>query len=211
MNTSRKIYYNNKPLILTGSGKEYIEQNAIAKGYLAFTGAFPRNFRQAFQHLDKPGTLGAMIEDVSDEALMNELHKLYAPIDAGGGVVTNEDGAILMIYRRGKWDLPKGKLDDGEDLDGCAIREVSEETGLQKLKLGEKIADTYHVYSQYGENLLKHTAWYRMSGTLADELLPQKEENIMEAKWIPERELGNVVYKSYEAIREVLQKAGYKW
>lgn len=211
MNTTRKIYYNNKPLILTDSSKEYIEQNVIAKGYLAFTGAFPRNFRQALQHLDKPGTLGSMIEDVSEEALMNELHSLYAPIDAGGGVVTNEDGDILMIYRRGKWDLPKGKLDEGEELDKCAVREVSEETGLQQLSLVEKITDTYHVYSQYGENLLKHTAWYRMKGTSKDVLQPQKEENILEAKWIPEKDLGKVVYKSYEAIREVLHKAGYKW
>jgi 8-oxo-dGTP pyrophosphatase MutT (NUDIX family) len=116
-----------------------------------------------------------------------------------------------MIYRRGKWDLPKGKRDDGEDIASCALREVSEETGLQQLKLQEKIGDTYHIYSQYGQNLLKHTVWYKMQGTSKDVLAPQKEENILEAKWIPEKELGKVVYKSYDAIREVLKLSGFKW
>lgn len=211
MDFTQKIYYNNKPLILTDSNENYINKHIIAKGYLPFTGAFARNFRLAFQHLDKPRTLGAIIEDLSPETLMKELEKLYQPIDAAGGVVFNEDGNVLMIYRRGKWDLPKGKRDEGENIETCALREVSEETGLQQLQLKEKICDTYHVYSQYGENLLKHTYWYKMQGTLKDNLSPQKEENILEAKWISPKELGPLIYKSYEAIREVLEQSGLKW
>jgi 8-oxo-dGTP pyrophosphatase MutT (NUDIX family) len=211
MEFTQKIYYNNKPLILTDSNENYISGHVIAKGYQSFTGAFPRNFRLAFQHLDKPGTLGVMIEDQSPETLLQELEKLYQPIDAAGGVVFNEDGNVLMIYRRGKWDLPKGKRDEGENIETCALREVSEETGLQQLQLKEKICDTYHVYSQYGENLLKHTYWYKMHGTSKDKLSPQKEENILEAKWISPQELGPLIYKSYEAIREVLQQSGLKW
>jgi 8-oxo-dGTP pyrophosphatase MutT (NUDIX family) len=211
MDTAQKIYYNNKPLILTDNGSAYIERNPIAKGFEFFTGAFPRNFRLAFEHLDKLRTLGVIIEDQSMKALWEELEKIYQPIDAGGGVVVNENGGVLMIYRRGKWDLPKGKLDDGEDIAACAVREVSEETGLQKLKLKEKICDTYHVYSQFGQNLLKRTAWYKMHGSSNEKLEPQKEENILEAKWITEKELPNVVYKSYDAIREVLQAGGFKW
>jgi 8-oxo-dGTP pyrophosphatase MutT (NUDIX family) len=211
MSFAQKIYYNNKPLVLTDNAAGYIAQQPLAKGYQSYEGAFPRNFRLAIQHLDKPRTLGAIIEDVSPESLQNELYKLYQPIDAGGGVVVNEQGLVLMIYRRGKWDLPKGKRDDGEDIAACALREVSEETGLQRLELKEKILDTYHVYSQFGQNLLKHTAWYKMKGSSKDTLTPQKEENILEAKWIAENELRNVVYKSYDAIREVLQEAGFKW
>jgi 8-oxo-dGTP pyrophosphatase MutT (NUDIX family) len=211
MNFTQKIYFNNKPLILTNDSKTYIAEHAIAAGYQLFTGAFTRNYRLAFQHLEKPRTLGAIIEDVSPESLQKELYELYTPVDAGGGVVTNENGAVLMIYRRGKWDLPKGKRDDGEDIGQCAIREVSEETGLQKLVLGEKICDTYHVYAQNRQSLLKCTAWYKMKGTTAEKLVPQKEENILEARWIDDKEMGPVVYKSYEAIREVLEQAGHKW
>ena len=116
MDTAQKIYYNNKPLILTDNGPAYIERHAIAKGFEFYTGAFPRNFRLAFEHLDKLRTLGVIIEDHSVTALWQELEKIYQPIDAGGGVVVNENGGVLMIYRRGKWDLPKGKLEKG-----CAV------------------------------------------------------------------------------------------
>ena len=211
MDFAQKIYINNKPLILTTDTKAYTAKHPIASGYISFTGAFPRNFRLALQHISKRGTLGAIIEDFSPENLQEELYELYKPIDAGGGVVTNEKDEVLMIYRRGKWDLPKGKCDDGEDIDACALREVSEETGLNKLKLGDKICDTYHVYSQKGENLLKRTAWYKMKGTLKEEPIPQAEENILEARWVSDEELPSVVYKSYEAIREVMQMAGVKW
>lgn len=208
---TQKIYVNNKPLILTTNAAAYLAEHTIASGYMRYTGAFSRNFRLALQHLEKPGTLGAIIEDVSPKSLQEELYEIYEPIDAGGGVVMNEDGAVLMIYRRGKWDLPKGKRDDGEDIAQCALREVSEETGLHKLQLKDKICDTYHVYAQNGQQLLKCTSWYKMQGTSAETLTPQKEENIEQAKWIAEKNMGQVVYKSYEAIREVLQQSGYKW
>ncbi len=207
----QKIYINNKPLILTTDAKAYIATHTIAAGYMLFTGAFTRNFRLAIQHLEKITGLGAIIEDVSAGSLQEVLYELYTPIDAGGGVVVNEDGGVLMIYRRGKWDLPKGKRDDGEDIATCALREVEEETGLKTLSLTEKICDTYHVYAQGGANLLKCTSWYKMKGSVKDKLVPQQEENILEARWIAEKEMPDVVYKSYEAIREVLQAAGYKW
>ena len=207
----QKIYNNNKPLILTTNRAAYLAENPAAEGYLSFTGAFPRNYRLAIQHLDKVGTLGAIIEDISERSLQEELYAIYAPVDAGGGIVYNEDGAVLMIYRRGKWDLPKGKRDDGEAIDYCALREVSEETGLQQLTLGEQVCETYHVYSQNKENLLKHTVWFSMYGTHKEKLVPQKEENITEARWISEEHLAPIVFKSYEAIKEVLKQAGVKW
>ena len=202
---TQKVYFNNKPLILTNDRTEYIQKNPIADGYLKLSGAFARNFRLAFEHLGKITSLGAIIEDISQEALQKELYSLYTPVDAGGGVVLNEKGQMLMIFRRGKWDLPKGKRDEGEDIAECAVREVSEETGLQQLVLGEKICDTYHVYAQNGQNLLKVTAWYKMTGSSNDTLMPQKEENILEARWVAKEDLGPVLFKSYEAIREVLR------
>lgn len=211
MDFAQKIYINNKPLILTTDAELYKDEHPVAEGYIYFEGAFPRHFRLALQHISKPGTLGAIIEDFSAESLLGELHELFEPIDAGGGVVTNEKNEVLMIYRRGKWDLPKGKLDDGETIGECALREVSEETGLKDLTLGDKICDTYHVYNQKRQSLLKRTAWYKMKGTLQEVPTPQEEENILEARWVKAEELPNIVYKSYEAIREVMQNAGVKW
>lgn len=208
---AQKIYIANKPLILTNDAASYIKEHPIAGGYAQFLGAFPRHYRLAFQHLSRPRALGALIQDLSPDALKSEMHHLYTPIDAAGGVVRNEQGHVLMIYRRGKWDLPKGKVDDDEDIATCALREVQEETGLQKVTIGNIICETYHTYSQQGQSLLKRTTWYNMTGKSTDTLVPQASENIEEARWISETDLSHYVYKSYDAIREVLSAAGLKW
>ena len=208
---SRKIYYCDKPLILTVDASYYKSKHPVAGGYMTLHGAFPRNYRMAFEHLAAPRTLGAIIEDISPDALLSEIHKLYQPIDAGGGVVEDEAGRVLMIHRRGRWDLPKGKRDDDEAMDACAVREVTEETGLQQLELRRKICDTYHIYAQHGQRLLKTTSWYAMAGNSGERLVPQTDEAITEARWVAPEEMGPIVYKSYEAIREVLHEAGYKW
>jgi len=207
----RKIYINNRPLILTNSAQQYIAQHAIAAGYLLLTGAFLRNFRLAQRHLNSPRSLGVLVEDISVDALLKGLEQTFVPIEAAGGVVSNPEGGVLLIYRRGKWDLPKGKRDDGEAIEECAVREVIEETGLPELKLGEKICETYHVYAQGDKELLKTTHWYNMHAPKAFELHPQKEENILEARWVAEKKLGSYVHQSYEAIREILAESGKRW
>jgi hypothetical protein len=204
---AQKIYYNDKPLILTTDREAYINEKHSAELYESFSGATLRSFSQALKYLDKPGIPGAIIEDISEASLLEQLNAMYMPIVAAGGVAYNERSEILMIFRRGKWDLPKGKLDAGEQIEECALREVMEETGLRQLTLGEKICDTYHIYDQKGEEFLKRTAWYKMYGTSADPLKPQKEEGILEAKWVAQGDLAPYAAKSYEAIREVLKMA----
>lgn len=211
MNFSQKIYLNDKPLILTIDKESYISNNPAAKAYTFYSGASLQNYTRAIQQLEKQGAAGAIIEDASQGALLTQLQALYKPIDAAGGVVFNERNEFLMIYRRGKWDLPKGKLDKGETIEVCALREVSEETGVETLSIESKICDTYHIYSQYNEQLLKRTAWYRMKGTSADKLNPQKEENILEARWVNELGLPALAAKSYEAVRDVLRSAGLRF
>ncbi len=208
---SQTIYCFDKPLILTNSGNSIRAAQPAAAGYLRLTGAFERNFRLAFDHLSRPRTTGAIIEDLSSDALTKALHQFCEPVDAAGGVVRNEKEEVLMIYRRGRWDLPKGKRDDGEDLLACALREVEEETGLSNLGAGEKICETYHIYAQQGQRLVKTTTWFEMTGSSQAVLLPQAEENIQEARWIQAPELGPIAFKSYRAIREVLHQAGLNW
>ncbi len=208
----RKIYINNKPLILTNSAEHHVMQHARAAGYLFLKGAFPRNFRIAQKHLNKVTSLGVLIEDISTTALETGLRHAFQQVEAAGGVVSNPAGGVLMIYRRGKWDLPKGKKDDDEPIEDCAVREVKEETGLPDgVHLGEKICKTFHVYAHGAEDVLKTTHWYHMKVDQPYPLFPQKEENILEAKWIEERELERYLHHSYQAVREVLEESGKKW
>ncbi len=208
MDFIQKIYFNDKLLILTTDKEAYINDNPAAGAFSSFSGATSRSFTQAIQQLEMPGIKGAIIEDASEDALSAQLFAIYRPLDAAGGVAYNEQGDILMIFRRGKWDLPKGKLDEGESIEECALREVCEETGLEHLTLEGKICDTYHIYTLNNERFLKCTAWYKMKGTSTDTLTPQKEENILDARWIKEKDLGLFAGKSYEAIREVLRMEG---
>jgi ADP-ribose pyrophosphatase YjhB (NUDIX family) len=211
MNFTQRIYFNDKLLILTTDKREYINNNPHAGSFSIFQGTSSATVLQAVELLEKKDIQGVIIEDKSPDKLWGPVREIYHPLDAAGGVAYNEAGEILMIYRRGKWDLPKGKLDEGELIEDCALREVSEETGLEKLSLGEKICDTYHIYEQNREHLLKRTAWYKMAGSSEDKLNPQKEENIMEARWVREKDLGPFAARTYEAVREVLKIAGLQW
>ena len=110
-----------------------------------------------------------------------------------------------MIFRLGKWDLPKGKLDDNESLEECAIREVQEETGLQKLEIRNLIKVSYHIYTQFGKRILKETHWYAMNATENEKLTPQTEEDITEIIWAKRADLNKYISNSYPNVIELLE------
>ena len=103
---------------------------------------------------------------ISDDssALFEQFCSSLRFIEAGGGWVTDRSNRILMIFRNGKWDLPKGKREVGEAIETCAVREVSEECALaqQDLKCGELLTQTFHCYQMHGEWIVKRTSWFRM-------------------------------------------------
>jgi len=128
-------------------------------------------------------------------------------IIAAGGLVQNNIGQILLIFRRGFWDLPKGKLDAGELIPECAIREVQEETGIQTLKLGQFICTTTHTYFDkwLNKDVEKHTHWYAMLSLANETLVPQTEEDIEKIEWVPLNELPQYLLQTYPTIRTVFE------
>ncbi len=128
-------------------------------------------------------------------------------IKAGGGLVENEKGEVLFMLRRGKWDLPKGKLDSGESLADCAIREVKEETGITQVELDRFLMVTEHSYQERGSTCLKETHWWLMKANSNQPLFPQAEEEITELKWIGKSELARVLSNTFPNIVEVLKSA----
>jgi len=127
-------------------------------------------------------------------------------IEAAGGLVFNKDGDILMIFRNGKWDLPKGKLEIGESVEECAIREVEEECGISGLIIENKIKDTYHTYVLERENILKKIYWYKMRTNFDGELVPQIEEGITKVSWVGKDQISEKLTNSYGNISDVLNR-----
>ncbi len=125
---------------------------------------------------------------------------------AAGGLVENEKGELLLIYRKKHWDLPKGKLDPGETIEACALREVEEETGLKNVQLGALIDITIHQYEENAEPVTKKTAWYRMKGSSADQLVPQTDEQIEDIRWVHPAALQPYLANTYPNIIHIIHK-----
>lgn len=106
-------------------------------------------------------------------------------VSAGGGYVTcplPDDVALLLIHRRGVWDLPKGKQDPGEDIKACARREVQEEVGINTLSVLQALGTTQHGYPDGDTYAVKTTYWYLMQ-TPERSFVPQHEEGIRRVAW----------------------------
>jgi len=133
--------------------------------------------------------------------------KDYTQITAAGGVVLDDEGRVLLIFRRGKWDLPKGKLDEGELVEDCAEREVKEETGLSSIKMERFLTTTYHTYTEKNKSILKDTHWYLFTAHGEQDVNPQTEEDILEVEWIYASELTEYTDNTYGLIKDVLRAA----
>ncbi|HSK14095.1 MAG TPA: NUDIX domain-containing protein, partial [Phnomibacter sp.] len=134
----------------------------------------------------------------------------FTPITAGGGIVLNDLDETLFIYRRGKWDLPKGKLDEGETIEECALREVKEETGLKIVELISKVGNTYHTYHEKKKHILKTTVWFKMLAPGHQELRPQTEEDIEEMVWSSPGNWNEVFSNTYPLIPIILERSVVK-
>lgn len=135
----------------------------------------------------------------------------FVPIEAGGGLVSSPGGEVLMIFRNGRWDLPKGKREPGEEIEECAVREVTEECGIRELTVGKLLTRTYHLYASHYEAddqwVLKRTTWFAMTNDGNEELKAQTEEGITDIRWIARDNLQSYVENTYSTIRDVFAAA----
>ena len=128
-------------------------------------------------------------------------------IIAAGGLVTNPQGEILWIFRRGFWDLPKGKLDEGETIQTCAIREVQEETGLEHIQLHDLLKFTNHLYfdTYLKEEVVKRTYWFHMTIAKMQTGTPQTNEDIEKIEWHSLVKAKHCLEQTYPTILEVIE------
>jgi len=204
-----KIYFSDKPLFLCDSFNEEINRYAHHDDAV-FIDEFSSAAVNSMIHEMKAEKVHAGIFYHSKlEDLKKAFWKKFTIVHAGGGLVQNEKEEVLFMFRRKKWDLPKGKLDKGETLEQCAIREVKEETGLVKVQLKKLLLITYHTYDENGKHFLKETHWFHMRAAGEQELVPQLAEQITAIKWANEKEIIKLCRDTYPSVLDVLSTGGY--
>ncbi|MES2777256.1 MAG: NUDIX domain-containing protein [Bacteroidota bacterium] len=203
MNTV-KIYFGEKPFFITDSLNEALEQLAATHGTIMLNHPENTSLKTAIHDLEDSAAKAVIVLTDNVEGVLEKLKTILVFIQAGGGLVQNDADEFLFIFRRGKWDLPKGKLDEGETIEQCALREVNEETGLQNMALGQLLVHTWHVYHGFGQHVLKQTSWFKMHCPAGQILTPQVEEDITETAWLKKEDWGKVLQRTFPSIRELI-------
>ncbi|KAF0204585.1 MAG: ADP-ribose [Bacteroidetes bacterium] len=137
--------------------------------------------------------------------LLDDFISLFWYLEAAGGVVKNQEGNRLFIFRFGRWDLPKGKLEKGETPAEAALREVEEETGISGHRLISELPSTFHIYEHKGKKVLKRTYWYAMQYEGNEILAPQIEEEITNAEWINPERYTRIFNSTYASLHDLLK------
>lgn len=163
------------------------------------------NYTQIIEVLDNsPAIRHLMIYTESDlEYAFKKFRSVFKEVNAGGGLIHNENKDYLLIFRNDMWDLPKGKQEDGEEISKTALREVEEECGIDDMELGDLICITHHCYRIHNEFILKHTHWFNMACNKKCYPVPQREENITKAEWISREIINDYLKDTYPSIKEV--------
>ena len=136
--------------------------------------------------------------------MKNHFFSFFKILEAAGGVVRNEKNEILVIFRSGKWDLPKGKIDKRkETIKQAALREVQEETGLKAVGITGKLMTTYHLFFRKEKMILKPTYWFEMFAESSARLKPDINENITEVAWVGKEDMGKIISNTYESLKDL--------
>lgn len=188
-----KVFVNDKPIVLTTEAKDDM---------------FVKNYQ--LKKVDVLNVIKALgTNDVHEvrlihhnqNKLLQKFLKKLPNVIAAGGKVYNTDGKVLFIFRNEKWDLPKGKIENGESLEEGAIREVEEETGVQGLTIICPLETTYHIFKRNGKYRIKITYWFEMETNYAGKLVPQINEDITKVKWLGPKKRVKAMENSYANIK----------
>jgi 8-oxo-dGTP pyrophosphatase MutT (NUDIX family) len=199
------IYFGEKPVYLCDSLPPEIEEVRHHPDAIFIDELSNPAINSLLHEINKTQFHAGIILHENLKRLRKAFFKHFDLVKAAGGLVINRSGEVLVMFRKGKWDLPKGKLDNKESLLECAIREVQEETGLQNIKAGNEIETTYHTYTEFGKQMLKETHWFHLKSESGDMLNPQVEEGITEVKWVKKESLPKYLENTYPSIKTVLK------
>jgi len=193
-----KVFVKDVPIILS------TEKN-IGKLYTSIPLKYAR-FKKLIKKISNGKLLYVNLYHKNEEKLERFLRKKLPVVEAAGGLVYNNKREILFIYRNGKWDIPKGKIEKNESHRQAAVREVEEETGVKGLEVKRYITTTYHVFRRNGQFKLKITYWFEMFSTYTGPFTPQLNEGILKVKWKNFEKTQKALKDSYENIKLLFPK-----
>lgn len=188
-----KVFVNDKPLFLTNT----VEKETDFRMFLLESVDIEQLIVNMFNNKVKK----AFLYHPDEKETLKKLKEKIPVAKAGGGLVYNNKGEVLFIYRNGKWDLPKGGIEKNEDIETTAIREVEEETGVSGLKITQKLQKTYHIFKRNGSYKLKITHWFEMRTNYSGPLEGQIEEGIEKVAWLNTDQIKEALTNSYENIK----------
>lgn len=198
------IFFGNRRLTVCNKLEQPINDPSAV---LYSPGCFPDLVDLPQLFLSTPNINTLCVPSDNEETAFKQLFTKLNHINAGGGLVTNSLGEFLLIFRYGRWDLPKGTQEPAEDIRSSALREVEEECGIGNLEIGSHICNTYHTFDRDGRFNLKCTHWYKMSYTGHDlKTTPQVSESIEQAIWVAPDKLANYLNNTYPSILEVFSE-----
>lgn len=196
-----KIYVNRVPLVLSAAPPAAPDASQLVARY----SGRPKTLLHYVDMMEKGRRFQQVVLFYDDVArLFQDFCTHFRIAEAAGGIVYNERQEILLIFRRGIWDLPKGHIDPGEKPEQAALREVREETGLRELVLHDFAGMTYHTFrDRQNQRTLKPTHWFRMSAQQT-ELRLQAEEDIEQAAWATPETFDQFQSNMFESVSELL-------
>ncbi|KVV15205.1 NUDIX hydrolase [Flavobacterium sp. TMP13] len=193
-----KVFVNDKPLFLTNEISKETNFQLFLLESIDIEQLIVKIFQNKIQQ--------AYLYHPDEKEIMKTLKSKIPVTKAGGGLVYNKKGEVLFIFRNGKWDLPKGGTDKGELIEDTAMREVEEETGVNQLKIKNKLQKTYHIFKRNGKYKLKITHWFEMHSTFDGVLVGQEDEGIEKVAWLNPEQIQEALKNSYENIKLLFEE-----
>lgn len=199
-----KIYFNDKPLFLCNDVDATLQPYVHHDDAVFIDELNTHTVKSMIHEMQDPLIHAGVFYHTDLEELKTDFFKKFTLVKAAGGFVENENNEVLMMFRRGKWDLPKGKLDKKESAEQGAIRETEEETGLKNIKLVSPLITTYHTYHEGTRFILKETVWFTMKVSGEQKLVPQAAEQISKLEWVKKDDVKKYLENSFPSVNDVL-------
>lgn len=197
----RKIFFREGVIILADN--EEVSQIS-EKPDLSYQFSSVDNLRKILLNLKGSARIETILIRSDDgDALFDAFTSLFKVKKAAGGLVQNNNGYYLIIRRYSLWDLPKGHIEPGESPEKAAVREVSEECGIDYPRINHFLMHTYHHYVLHNEDVIKITYWYKMDYNGSTPPTPQREESITDVKWVSSFMLEEFKTNTYPSLYEL--------